>query len=48
MQGSPGLNPDRFDETRLLSSKKLNISLKISLSNTFPQVGINETGPVAI
>ena len=43
MQELIGLNPNWFGETRLFKSKKLYISLKISLSKIFPQIGSNET-----
>ena len=42
MQKFPGLSPDWFGETRLSSSKKLNISLEISLSKISPQIGGNK------
>lgn len=44
MQESAGLNPDSFGKIRLFLIKKLNSSLKISLSKIFPHIGNNETG----
>ena len=44
IQESPGLKPDWFEEIKLFSIRNLNISLNISLSNIFPQIGSNETG----
>ena len=44
MQESPDLNPDWIGEIRLFSTKKLNSSLKMSLSKIFRHIGSNETG----
>ena len=44
MQESLGLNSDWFDETRLLSSKKLHISLKLVFQRFFHKLGTNEMG----
>ena len=40
MQEYPGLIPNWFDEIRFLWSKKLNSSLKISLSKILPLIGV--------
>ena len=44
IQESPGLKPDWFEEMKLFSIRNLDISLNISLSSIFPQIGSNETG----
>ena len=44
MQESLGLNSDWFDETRLLSSKKLHISLKLVFQRFFHKLRTNEMG----
>ena len=44
MQEPPDLKSDWLSKIRLFSSKKLNSSLKISLSKIFPHIGSNETG----
>ena len=41
---SLGLKPDWFGEIKLLEIKILSLSLKISLSKIFPQIGSTETG----
>ena len=40
IQESPGWEPDWFLEMSLLAKKQVNISLKISLSNILPKIGI--------
>ena len=44
IQESLGLKPDWFEEINLFSTRDLNISLNISHSSIFPQIGSNETG----
>ena len=43
IQESSGLKPDWFEEIKLFSLRNLNISLNISHSNIFLQIGSNKT-----